>query len=108
MCCRSLATIFALLCLVTLAGCSGPSREIVGKWSTSADANAMVWEFNENGTVMQGSTRCRYSFGDNNRLKIETPFATSVYAMQLAGDKLTLTDSHGTPLSFTRVKSGGR
>ena len=90
-----------LLCAII--GC-GPSRDIVGKWRTSGDANALVWEFSENRSLLIGSTRCRYSFGDNNRIKIETPFATSVYQMELAGDRMILREVNGSKLEFTRIR----
>ena len=64
----------------------------------------MIWEFAGDGSVRQGGVRGRYSFGDNDRMKIETPFATTVYQVQLAGDQLTLVDARGGKLEFTRVK----
>src|ERR1041385_3533992 len=91
-----------LLCAI--AGCGGPSRDIVGKWRTSGDANALVWEFSENGSILIGNTRGRYSFGDNNRIKIETPFATSVYQMEFWGDRMILRNVNGSRLEFTRIK----
>jgi hypothetical protein len=95
---------FALFVLIggLLASCSH-SNSIVGKWQTPGDQSAMVWEFADNGGVTQGTIRGKYTFGDNQRLKIETPFATSVYQMELEGNRLTLTDSRGTRLKFTRV-----
>jgi hypothetical protein len=97
---------FALLLLIAglLTSC-GHSSSIVGKWQTPGDQSTMVWEFAENGGVTQGTIRGKYTFGDNKRLKIETPFATSVYQMELEGDRLTLTDSRGTALNFTRVQA---
>jgi len=68
----------------------------------------MEWQFRDDGSLLQGRTRGRYSFGDNQRLKIETPFATSVYQMQLTGDRLTLTDIRGAKLEFTRIKGDQR
>ncbi|PYL85416.1 MAG: hypothetical protein DMF23_03650 [Verrucomicrobia bacterium] len=50
----------------------------------------MIWEFSSDGSVRMGTNRGRYSFGDNNRIKIETSIATSVYQMELVGDKITL------------------
>ena len=89
-----------LLCAI--AGCGGPSRDIVGKWRTS-DGGAMVWEFSKNGSVLIGSTRGRYIL-DRNRVKIETPFATSIYQMAFSGDRMTLKDPNGSKLEFTRIK----
>jgi hypothetical protein len=91
-----------LLCAI--ASCGGPSRDIVGKWRTSVDANALVWEFSENGSILIGNTRGRYSFGDNNRIKIETPFATSVYQMEFWGDRMILRNINGSRLEFTRIR----
>ena len=64
----------------------------------------MVWEFSSDGSVLMGTNRGRYSFGDNNRIKIETSSATSVYQMELAGDKMTLKDPKGSKLVLTKVK----
>ena len=94
---------FAVL-LCAMAGCGGPSRNIVGKWHTSGDTNAIVWEFSENRSLLIGNTRGRYSFGDNNRIKIETPFATSVYQMEFSGDRMVLREVNGSKLEFTRIR----
>ena len=51
-----------------------------------------------------GTNRGRYSFGDNNRIKIETSIATSVYQMELVGDTMTLKEPNGSKLVLTRVK----
>ena len=64
----------------------------------------MVWEFSADGSVLMGPSRGRYSFGDDNRIKIETPIATSVYQMELVGDKMTLKDPNGSKLVLTKVK----
>jgi len=64
----------------------------------------MVWEFSNDGSVQMGTIRGRYSFGDNNRIKIETSIATSVYQMELIGDKMTLKDPNGSKLVLTKVK----
>ena len=53
---------------------------------------------------MMGTNRGRYTFGDNNRIKIETSIATSVYQMELVGDKMTLKEPNGSKLVLTRVK----
>ena len=86
-----------------IAGCGGPSHDIVGKWRMSQDANAMVWEFSENGAVVIGNTRGRYIL-DRNRIKIETPFATSLYQVEFLGDRMTLRDPKGSKLEFTRIR----
>jgi len=51
-----------------------------------------------------GEVRGRYKFGDQDRLKIETPFATTVYLLTLSNDQLVLQDLGGSKLEFTRVK----
>ena len=97
-----ISALAVLLC--AMAGCGGPSRNIVGKWHTAGDANAIVWEFSENRSLLIGNTRGRYSFGDNNRIKIETPFATSVYQMEFSGDRMVLREVNGSKLEFTRIR----
>lgn len=101
---RFAAAMALLLCFCILTGCSGPSHQIVGSWRVGDDPNAMVWQFSNDGSVMMGTNRGRYSFGDNNRIKIETSIATSVYQMDLAGDKMTLKDPNGSKLVLTKVK----
>lgn len=90
--------------LVTAVGCERASHDIVGKWRASGEANTIVWEFSKNGSVLIGNSQGRYSFGDQNRVKIETAFATSVYQMEFAGERMTLKDPRGARLEFTRVK----
>ena len=63
--------------LFVMAGCGNSS--IVGKWRMSGAENQTVWEFSGNGSVLVGEVRGRYKFGDQDRIKIETPFATTVY-----------------------------
>jgi hypothetical protein len=96
------ACVLVSFCFIT--GCGGNARGIVGAWRTSTDPNAMVWEFSSDGSVLMGTNRGRYSFGDNNRIKIETSIATSVYQIELVGDKMTLKEPSGSKLVLTRVK----
>jgi hypothetical protein len=91
------------LLLCAMVGCENSQNDIVGKWR-SGDSNAMVWEFVKDGSVLMGSTKGRYSFGNRNRVKIETPFGTSVYQLELADNPMLLTDPTGSRLEFTRVK----
>jgi len=49
-----------------------------------------------------GSSRGKYSFGDNKRIKIQTPFGTSVYQMDISENRLILTDPSGSKLEFTK------
>ena len=88
--------------LFVMAGCGNSS--IVGKWRMSGTENQTVWEFSSNGSVLVGEVRGRYKFGDQDRLKIETPFATTVYVMNLSNDQLVLQDLTGSKLEFTRVR----
>lgn len=88
--------------LFVISGCGNSS--IVGKWRMSGNENQTVWEFSANGSVLVGEVRGRYKFGDQDRLKIETPFATTVYVMNLSNDQLVLQDLAGSKLEFTRIK----
>jgi hypothetical protein len=91
----------AVLVLV-MAGCGNSS--IVGKWRMSGTENQTVWEFSSNGSVLVGEVRGRYKFGDQDRLKIETPFATTVYLVTLSNDQLVLQELDSSKLEFTRVR----
>ena len=93
-----------MLCI--LAGCGESS--IVGRWRMSGASDATVWEFSRNGSVLVGDVRGRYRFGDNDRIKIETPFATTVYQIKMAGDQLVLQEPGGSKLQFTKVKNAER
>ena len=88
--------------LFVMAGCGNSS--IVGKWRMSGTENQTVWEFSSNGSVLVGEVRGRYKLGDQDRLKIETPFATTVYLVKLSNDQLVLQDLGGSKLEFTRVQ----
>jgi len=70
----------------------------------SGPENQTVWEFSSNGSVLVGDIRGRYKFGDQDRIKIETPFATSVYQLEISGDHMTLQEPGGSGLEFTRMK----
>jgi hypothetical protein len=88
--------------LFIIVGCGNSS--IVGKWRMSGNENQTVWEFSSNGSVLVGEVRGRYKFGDQDRLKIETPFATTVYLVNLSNDQLVLQDMGGSKLEFTRSR----
>jgi hypothetical protein len=98
-----LAMIAVAILVCAMASCGSPARALAGKWRMS-DSSATVWEFSENGSVLIGSTQGRYSFGDHNRVKIETPFATSLYQMEFSGDRMTLRPPKGSKLEFTKVR----
>ena len=97
-------TVCLILSVCLISGCGGVSHQIVGTWRAGDDSNAMLWQFSNDGSVLMGNNRGRYSFGDNNRIKIQTSIATSVYQMEVAGDKMTLKDPNGSKLVLTRVK----
>ena len=91
--------------LFAIAGCGNSS--IIGKWRM-AGSNATVWEFFSNGVVLVGDVRGRYKFGDQDRIKIETPFATTVYQMKLSGDRMTLEERGGPKLEFSKISETQR
>ena len=86
------------------AGCAKSESDIVGKWHAVGDSNAIVWEFFQDRSVLMGSTRGKYSFGDQGRMKIQTPFGTSVYQLEISENRLNLTDPRGAKLEFTKIK----
>jgi hypothetical protein len=95
-----------IVLLFALAGCGNSS--VVGKWRMTGGSNATLWEFSANGTVLVGDVRGRYKFGDQDRIKIETPFATAVYQMKISGDQMTLQEPGGSKLEFTRIRETQR
>jgi hypothetical protein len=94
--------IFAMLCAMT--GCDSSRKQIVGKWKASSQSSDVVWEFFDNGTLSTDGNPGRYTFGDNQRIKIQTQTATFVHQLELNGDRMTWTDPRGTKTEFTRVK----
>src|ERR1700751_244016 len=98
----ALLALASVILLFVMTGCGNSS--IVGKWRLSGAENQTVWEFLSNGSVLVGEIRGRYKFGDQNRLKIETPFSTTVYVVNLSSDQLVLQDLGGSKLEFTRVR----
>ena len=98
----SLRIIASAALLFAIAGCG--NSNIVGKWRMSGGSEAMVWEFSSNGAVLVGGVRGRYKFGDQDRIKIETPFATTVYLLKISGDQMIVEEPGGGKLEFTRIK----
>jgi hypothetical protein len=92
--------------VLAMAGCG--SLTIVGKWRLMGGANAILWQFSSNGAVVVGDVRGRYKFGDQDRIKIETPFATTVYQVNISGDRMTLQEPGGSKLEFTRIREASR
>jgi hypothetical protein len=99
---RLLLVSASAILLVVMASCGNSS--IVGKWRMSGAENQTVWEFSGSGSVLVGEVRGRYKFGDQGRIKIETPFATTVYLVKLSSDQLVLEELGGSKLEFTRVR----
>src|SRR5437667_4528090 len=94
------------LLLFVMTGCGNSS--IVGKWRMLGAENQTVWEFSGNGSVLVGEVRGRYKFGDQGRIKIETPFATTVYLVELSSEQLVLQELGGSKLECTRVRETPR
>jgi hypothetical protein len=92
--------------VLLLAACGNSS--IVGKWRMSGIENQTIWEFSSNGSVQVGDIPGRYKFGDQDRIKIETPFSTAVYLVKISGDQLVLQEPGGSKLEFTRVREAKR
>jgi hypothetical protein len=98
--------IIAIALVFVMAGCGNPT--IVGKWHMMGGSNATLWEFSANGAVLVGDVRGRYKFGDQDRIKIETPFATTVYQVKISDDRMTLQEPGGSKLEFTRMREPHR
>src|SRR6476646_1729133 len=98
---RGSRIIASAVLLFAIASCGNSS--IIGKWRM-AGSNATVWEFFSNGVVLVGDVHGRYKFGDQDRIKIETPFATTVYKMTISCDQMVLQEPDGPKLEFTRIR----
>jgi hypothetical protein len=85
-----------------MVGCGNSS--IVGKWRMSGASDATIWEFSKNGSIVIGNVRGRYKFGNQNRIKIETPFATTVFQLEIWSDRMILREPGGPKLEFTRIR----
>ncbi len=103
---RLLLIAASALVLLIMAGCGNST--IVGKWRMSGAENQTVWEFSSNGSVLVGDVRGRYKFGDQDRIKIETPFSTAVYQVKISSDQLVLQEPGGSKLEFTRIREPQR
>jgi hypothetical protein len=102
-----LRIITAIGLLLAMTGCGNSS--VVGKWRLmGGESDAILWEFSTNGGVLVGDVRGKYKFGDQNRIKIETPFATTVYQLKISGDQMTLQEPGGSKLEFTRIRETPR
>src|SRR5213079_1416745 len=94
--------IIAIALSFAMAGCGNST--IVGKWRLMGPSNAILWEFSANGVVLVGDVRGRYKFGDQDRIKIETPFATTVYQVKISGDRMTLQEPGGSKLELIKIR----
>ena len=94
----------AVACLLAATACDSSRKQIVGKWKSVGSANESVWEFFDNGTLSAGGAPGRYTFGDNNRIKIQTQSATFVHRLELKEDRMIWIDPTGSKLEFTRAK----
>jgi hypothetical protein len=101
-CTHVLTIIASAVLLFAMTDCGNSS--IVGKWRMAGAENDTVWEFSSNGSVLAGDIRGRYKFGDQDRIKIETPFATTVYQVTISSNQLVLQEPGGSKLKFTRVR----
>jgi hypothetical protein len=101
---QRLLTLIAFAAMIFLLAACG-NASIVGKWQMSGIENQTIWEFSRNGSVQVGDIPGRYKFGDQDRIKIETPFSTAVYLVTISGDQLVLQEPGGSKLEFTRIKA---
>jgi len=104
---QRLLTLIAFAAVILLLAACGNSS-IVGKWRMSGIENQTIWEFSSNGSVQVGDIPGRYKFGDQDRIKIETPFSTAVYLVKISSDQLVLQEPGGSKLEFTRVTEAQR
>jgi len=98
-----LAVVASAILLCGLAGCENSQADIVGKWQMGGEANAMIWEFSKDSSILVGNTRGKYTL-DRDRVKIQTPGGTTVYQMNLSEDRMILTSPGGSKIEFTRSK----
>jgi hypothetical protein len=103
---RSVSITASVALVFVVTGCKNSS--IVGKWRMSGTENQIVWEFLSNGSVNVGDAVGRYKFGDQDRIKIQTPFSTTVYQVKISSDQLVLQEPGGSKLEFTRMKEAQR
>lgn len=77
---------------------------MIGKWQPTNSADAVVWEFANDGSVLMGNTRGTYTAGAQGRVKIQTPYATFVPQVQVTAERMRWTNPDGTTQEFVRVK----
>jgi hypothetical protein len=86
----------SVIVLLVMSGCG--NSNVVGKWRMAGAENQAVWEFSSNGSVLVGDVPGRYKFGDQDRIKIETPFSTTVYEVKISSEQLVLQEPGGSKL----------
>ncbi|MFN2509676.1 MAG: hypothetical protein ABR589_13010 [Chthoniobacterales bacterium] len=101
---RTVPPLLLTALLVGLNACDQSQTRIIGKWQVKGGASAIVWEFAENGVAKAGNSPGRYSFGDRNRLKIQTQFATFVYEVKFSDSTMVWKDPNGARTQLTRVR----
>ena len=101
---RPLVNFLVFAAWLCLAGCDNPQQKIIGKWKVIGDPGDVVWDFSAKGNVTIGDSSGRYTFGDGDRIKIQTSRATFVYRMEFVGDRMIWTDPSGTKTELARVK----
>lgn len=99
-----LAVSALLILFLALTACSSAANHIVGRWKVTSDTSDIVWDFARDGTVTSGDMRGRYSFNGEKRIKIQTPFATFVYQVDIRQDKMTWKNANGSTTELARVK----
>jgi len=96
-----LAHLALVALLFALPSCD-QSRKIVGKWKVVGGSTEVVWEFFENGRLSAAGTPGKYSFGDGQRIKIQTPTATFVNHFEIDGDRMIWKGLDGTRTELER------
>ncbi len=86
-----------------LAACDGRTSQVAGRWKSADASNPLVWEFTRNGNVLVGSEPGRYTFGDGNRMKIQTRLATFVHEVEFSHDRMIWKQPNGSKTEFVRA-----
>jgi hypothetical protein len=99
-----LALLAIVAFLLGIGACDNSRTRIVGQWRAIGEPTGMVWEFFPDGTLLAGTTHGRYTFGDRDRIKIQTPSATFVHQIHFSDNQMTWQEAKGSTLRFERVK----
>lgn len=108
---RTLATILAVILLVTFAGCGKVGQDpIVGKWQ---EVGGNDWsEYFPDGTAIFNdgsmSVSGKWQRLEDGRLKVEATVlgisAAEVYRVEIRGDDVTFTDSNRKVENYRRAR----